>query len=130
MCYGDGMSQPSLILLGDDDVEMLEIVADALERKGFEVITAKTGPDLYIAAKNDSPDLILSDYDYGLLGRSDDFPNGVAIGLRLRSEGVDTPFVIWSGLERRDALEAGFPSWIKSDIPELPGMVEAVLSGE
>lgn len=116
------------ILIGDDDVNFMETCATFLELDGFEVVRASTAADLFTAALNDEPDIVISDFDYGF-GRSDAFPDGVAVGIALRGAGFSVPFVIHSGLYRPEAEAAGFPQWSKGDLPEMIDNIEELMQG-
>jgi len=49
------------ILVVDDEDDLVSTVASTLEDSGYEVITAKTGPEGLKKARTDRPDLILLD---------------------------------------------------------------------
>src|SRR5262249_49855871 len=49
------------ILVVDDEPRIAEIARDYLERAGFRVMVAGTGPDALAAARTRSPDLIVLD---------------------------------------------------------------------
>ena len=119
------MSDKIKVLVGDDDANMTEAMHDYLTRKGFEVRTVGSTPDLALDALSDfEPDIIISDFDYGFY-RSDDLPDGVAVGKYLQSKGSTVPFVICSGLDRDEATEAGFDQWGKGDVLALPDKIRA-----
>lgn len=123
------MTNPIRVLIGDDDPDQLEVVTMVLESHGdFEVTVAATAADVYAAAREEDLDIIISDFDYGF-GRSDLFPDGVAIGVALREEGSTVPFVIYSGLERRSAAAEGFTQWLKDDLPDLPHKINDLVRG-
>lgn len=52
---------PAKILIVDDSLDMLEIVASRLKANNFEVITAINGSQAITKAKEQKPDLILLD---------------------------------------------------------------------
>lgn len=49
------------ILLVDDDVDFVEINKEALEEKGYEVVTAYNGEEGFQVAIKENPDLIILD---------------------------------------------------------------------
>jgi len=49
------------VLVVDDEVPLTVVVSSYLEREGFKVSVAHTGPDAVEAARNDRPDLIVLD---------------------------------------------------------------------
>ncbi len=49
------------ILIVDDEIEILELVKDYLEREGFEVVTAVDGQAAIEAARRERPDLMVLD---------------------------------------------------------------------
>ena len=49
------------ILVVDDDRAILELVADQLEREGFDIMTAVDGDDALNKMKTDLPDIVLLD---------------------------------------------------------------------
>ena len=55
------MAEPLRVLVVDDEVPLTRVAASYLEREGFEVLIAHTGPDAVDTARTASPDLILLD---------------------------------------------------------------------
>jgi adenylate cyclase len=55
------MRQPPRLLVVDDNPANLEILETRLARQGYEVITAKDGYEALVAARTQTPDLILLD---------------------------------------------------------------------
>jgi two-component system alkaline phosphatase synthesis response regulator PhoP len=49
------------ILLGEDDLELVELMKTALEDKGYEVLFATTGADVLRKLKEHKPDLLVLD---------------------------------------------------------------------
>ena len=49
------------ILIADDEMDVIELLKDALIQRGFDVITASTGVNTLLRAIEDKPDLILLD---------------------------------------------------------------------
>jgi two-component system, OmpR family, alkaline phosphatase synthesis response regulator PhoP len=50
-----------MILIVDDEPQILEICRDYLKAAGFDVLTARSGPDGLAAARRERPDLIVLD---------------------------------------------------------------------
>lgn len=55
------MNDPLKVLVVDDEVPLTRVAASYLEREGFEVLIAHTGPDAVQMARDDKPDLLLLD---------------------------------------------------------------------
>lgn len=53
--------QKPVILVVDDEQDVLTIMQDFLEMRGYSVITADNGPDACTLAKSKKPDLIILD---------------------------------------------------------------------
>ena len=49
------------ILIADDEMDVIELLKDALIQRGFEIITASTGVNTLLKAIEERPDLILLD---------------------------------------------------------------------
>ena len=57
------------ILVVDDEMVMVNLLTDLFEENGYEVITALSGPDGIIRAKDENPDLIILDINMpGMVG--------------------------------------------------------------
>jgi two-component system, OmpR family, response regulator len=94
-------TDPSRILVVDDEPSLVDAVATALRYEGFEVTEATTGRAALTAAQVTTPDLIVLDVMLPDL-------DGFEVSSRLRADGVDTPVLF---LTARDTLEdkaAGF----------------------
>ena len=52
---------PKKILVVDDEPKIAEICQDYLKASGYEVVTARTGPDGLSAARRERPDLVVLD---------------------------------------------------------------------
>ncbi len=55
------MNDPLKVLVVDDEVPLTVVAASYLEREGFEVVIAHTGPDAVQVARDSKPDLLLLD---------------------------------------------------------------------
>jgi two-component system alkaline phosphatase synthesis response regulator PhoP len=57
------------VLVADDEVHIVQVVAMKLRNNGFEVVTADNGSDAYKLCCEEKPDIILTDYQMpGLTG--------------------------------------------------------------
>jgi DNA-binding response OmpR family regulator len=57
------------ILVADDEVGIVQVIAAKLRNNGFEVITANHGDEAYILCSQQKPDFIVADYELpGLTG--------------------------------------------------------------
>ena len=82
------------VLVADDSVELREGVAAVLRSVGFDVSVACDGRELLAAFEGEAawPDVVLTDVQMPRI-------DGVEALHRLRSSGVETPFVFITGLE-------------------------------
>jgi len=55
------VNDPLKVLVVDDEVPLTVVAASYLEREGFEVVIAHTGPDAVQVARDSKPDLLLLD---------------------------------------------------------------------
>lgn len=106
------------VLIGDDDCDFAEAMSDFLDRKGFNASFVDSTDDLFRVTVEENPDVVVSDYDYGVRS-SAALRDGVAVGLALRVSGVQVPFIIHSGLDRPEAIEAGFSCCSKGNFEHL-----------
>ena len=99
------------ILLVDDEVSLLDISKIYLERnEGFSVDTATSGAEAIELLSTHSYDVIVSDYEMKPM-------NGIDLLNKIRSDGDDTPFIIFTGRSREDvvieALNAGATFYVQ-----------------
>jgi len=110
------------LLLADDSDEMLAVI-DELLRPEFEIVgQVKDGCAMLRAAREHSPDLIISDLDMPKM-------NGIQATIRLAESGPSVPVIILSIHNARElihqALTAGAGGYvIKSDAGD--ELIEAV----
>lgn len=67
------------ILVCDDEPHIVHVVSAKLKNNGFEVITAADGEEAFAAARAESPDLVITDYQMPYL-------SGLELCARLRNE--------------------------------------------
>src|ERR671919_2167661 len=79
------MREPPRVLVADDNPANLEILETRLARQGYEVITAKDGDEALVAARAQTPDLIL--LDVMMPGK-----DGIEVCRELKADG-DLPFM-------------------------------------
>jgi two-component system, OmpR family, response regulator len=97
------------ILLAEDDKTILTHIRQSLEKEGYAVSIASTGPDVWEAGEiGDFSAIIL---DLGLPGM-----DGLSILKRWRQAGVETPVLVISArgswMERVDGFEAGADDYL------------------
>lgn len=92
------------VLIVDDDVDLVESMANLLEAKGYEVFTASNGQEGVDTAKAERPDLILLD----VMMTTKDEGFNVARRLREVEELRGTPVVMVSGVRKEMNLPFGF----------------------
>ena len=56
------MSEKPLILVADDETHILHVVSLKLRNAGFDVVTAEDGEEAFEIAIEQSPDLLITDY--------------------------------------------------------------------
>ncbi|UCG47571.1 MAG: response regulator [Phycisphaerales bacterium] len=117
------------VLVVDDDVEIVELIVDVLEKDGrFETETASSGYEAGIATQQFRPDLILLDYML-----PDVNGNVVCQTIRKNPEFENIKIVIVSGVVKQDEIDRLFKSgaeqFIKKpfDVRELTDKVSEVL---
>lgn len=80
------------VLVADDDPAMLGAVADALARRGFEVVRAESGAELVDQLANEGPfELIVSDISMPWM-------DGLKTLRSIRTAGVATPVIVMTAL--------------------------------
>ena len=117
------------VLIVDDDLEIVELIADVLVRDGrFEVKTASSGYDAGIATQQFRPELILLDYML-----PDVNGNVVCQTIRKNPEFENIKIIIVSGVVKRDEIDhllrSGAEDFIKKpfSIDELVDKITGVL---
>lgn len=83
------------VMLIDDDREILELLAEWLGGRGYEVHTLTDGATAIEEARAFRPHVVVLD---GVLRRT----TGAAVAARLRSAGIESRIVFLSGLSRLD----------------------------
>lgn len=120
------------ILVVDDDVEILELFRDVLERDGrFEIRTASTGYDAGALTESFRPHLVILDYMLPDI-------NGDLVCQRLREkeDEIDTKVIFVSGVVNKDEIEnlmkAGADDFVKKpfDVQALITRMEELLDIE
>ncbi len=92
------------VLIVDDDMDLVESMANLLEAKGYVVFTASNGEEGVDMAKAERPDLILLD----VMMTTKDEGFNVARQLREVEELRGTPVVMVSGVRKEMNLPFGF----------------------
>jgi two-component system OmpR family response regulator len=117
------------ILIVDDDVEIVELMVDVLERDGrFEVKTASSGYEAGLVTEKFRPELILLDYML-----PDVNGNIVCQTIKRNPEFENIKIIIVSGVVKQDEiaqlLKSGAEDFIRKpfDIAELTGKITATL---
>ena len=125
----DGWRRRALVV--EDHALMRSLVAEALERRGFDVTPAASSADALLLADQVDPDLLVTDIDLG------ERPNGLELATILRERAPYVAIVFLSNLSREAASAraretvAGASFVNKgaiADIDELVVAAEAALS--
>ncbi|HET7009861.1 MAG TPA: response regulator transcription factor [Anaerolineales bacterium] len=113
------------ILLVEDEVELVRVLRDYLERAGFRVQTASTGPEAVSQFQHHSPDLVL--LDLNLPGM-----DGLDVARQMR-RGTNVPIIMVTArvdeADRLVGLELGADDYVTKPFSprELVARVRAVL---
>lgn len=117
------------VLIVDDDVEIIELIVDVLNRDGrFETKTASSGYEAGMATQRFRPDLILLDYML-----PDVNGNVVCQTIRKNPEFENIRIIIVSGVVKQEEiaqlLKSGAQDFIRKpfDVDELTGKITSVL---
>jgi len=54
--------EPRKVLVADDEVHIVQVVAMKLRNNGFEVVTAQSGTEAYEVCCQENPDVIVTDF--------------------------------------------------------------------
>lgn len=92
---GYAAAEKRRVMLIDDDREILDLLAEWLGGRGFEVHTLTDGNHAIERARRFRPHVVVLD---GVLRGT----TGTAVAQRLRAEGIESRIVFLSGLSRRD----------------------------
>lgn len=123
------MPEPSRILVVDDDVAIVEIVAEVLRGEGYEVTTAANGRDALrvLGESQPLPELVVLDMRMPVL-------NGWEFAAALRERGLDIPLVVMTAASnaRRWASEVDAVAYLPKpfDIEHLVDTVEGVVRSQ
>jgi len=112
------------ILVVDDEPRIAEIARDYLERAGFRVMVAGTGPDALVAARTRAPDLIVLDLGLPHL-------DGLDVTRALRKQSNVPIIMLTARVDERDklaGLEIGADDYVTKPFSprELVARVRAV----
>ena len=75
------------VLIVDDDVNILRVLGDRLEREGYRVLTARDGREALVVNEREDPDLLLLDLRLPRMG-------GMEVLQAIKREEPDKPVVI------------------------------------
>jgi two-component system, OmpR family, alkaline phosphatase synthesis response regulator PhoP len=113
------------VLVVDDEPRIVQLVRDYLERAGFTVSTARTGPEALMRARQDRPDLIVLDLGLPEL-------DGLEVTRRLRRDSGVPIIILTARDDETDkvvGLELGADDYVTKPFSprELTARVRAVL---
>lgn len=115
-----GGMRPSLnksrILLGDDDIVLQRAVARIAATRGYEVFSARTGPEVLAMASSLQPELIVLDIRF-----PDADGRDLLQKLKEEPSTAQIPVLVWSATkndsDRRIALNLGAEDFIEKGTP-------------
>ena len=81
------MSDKKKILVVDDEIHIVQVVAIKLKNNGFDVITAGDGKSAYDLACSEKPDAIVTDWQMPAM-------TGIEMIEKLREDGNDIPVIM------------------------------------
>jgi len=103
------------VLIVDDDLDVREIITEALSSNGYSVETAETGEEGYEKFETFKPDLVILDlimetYDAGFI-----------LAYKMKKQNANIPIIIATSVNREseiqfDLNEAKERQWIKADM--------------
>ena len=119
------MPAMSRVLVVDDEPKIVRLVRDYLERSGFEVLTARDGPEALMRAHQERPDLIVLDLGLPAL-------DGIEVTRQLRRDSGVPIIMLTARDEETDkvvGLELGADDYVTKPFSprELTARVRAVL---
>ena len=100
LCVTRSVLAPMIILLIEDDPDSLDVTAYALQREGFDIITAGSGHEALQCWRAAQPDMVV--LEAGLPGLS-----GFEVCRQIREQG-STPVILLSDQTTRESLVQGF----------------------
>lgn len=110
------MSEGRRILIADDDPEVQRALKRLAEKNGFELVSVLAGRDVYQAALEHPPDLIVLDIHF-----PDADGRDVLSRLKADARTASIPVVVWSGRDpqsdRRIALDLGAEDYVEKREP-------------
>ena len=115
------------VLIVDDDQALVTTWSIALEKEGYEIITAANGQEGIDKAKNFHPDLILLDQIM-----PDRLGNDVLVSLKLDSDTTNIPVLLISNYSEnqmmKDAIQQGAVDYVLKYQIETSDLVNRVKS--
>ena len=84
------MTSKHTILYVEDDLALLDLSTNFLERTGYRVVAARNGMEAWKILRSKHFDLLITDYELPLL-------NGLDLVAKTRIEGLDIPVIVTSG---------------------------------
>lgn len=100
------------ILLIDDEVDFLEIMAQRIEAWGYEVIGAQSGSEGIEAVENDKPNIVILDY---MLPDMD----GIAVLKKIRKINKKIPVIMLTAHPDIKSMKASDELKVSAYIPKL-----------
>ena len=99
------------VLVADDEIHIIHVVAIKLRNNGYEVIAANNGAEAYDLACREKPDIVVTDYQMPVM-------TGLELIAKLREDErtKDIPVVLLTAQLRRIAGAAGEPRGLQ--LPE------------
>jgi two-component system alkaline phosphatase synthesis response regulator PhoP len=87
--FGGTMMADKRVLIVDDEIHIVHVVAIKLRNNGYEVISADNGAEAFELACSEKPDIIVTDYQMPVMTGME-----LVEKLRQHEETKDTPIII------------------------------------
>jgi len=115
------------VLVAEDNEDVRFMMSTLLEFRGWDVHTATSGEQALRLLTDD-------DFDVAVLDQTMPPMSGLEVAGHRRDAGDQTPIVLWTGwsstLDRTEIARCGVVVMDKSDVNQLPTVLEALAAGK
>lgn len=117
--YDIDVNRPQILIV-DDEIEILELIRDALALGNFETVVATDGLEALQVRREQHFDLIITDVNMPRM-------NGYELAERLRQQGDDIPIIFLTARNERPDVAQGFRSGADDYVTKPFGLEELSL---